>query len=30
VGLVTAVITIKPQVEWGVTLAAEMRDEMRK
>jgi hypothetical protein len=29
-GLVTAVITIKPQVEWGVTLAAEMRDEMRK
>lgn len=29
-GLVAAVVTIKPQVEWGVTLASEMRDELRK
>jgi len=29
-GLVAAAVTIKPQAEWGLTLAAEMRDEMRK
>ncbi|MFM7260932.1 MAG: hypothetical protein ACKO3W_10055, partial [bacterium] len=29
-GFVAAAVTIKPQAEWGLTLAAEMRDEMRK
>jgi hypothetical protein len=29
-GLVAAVVTIKPNIEWGVTLTAEIRDEMRK